>query len=83
VPAYYQITGMKIADSLGGRGIGRLRLNDFVVYGLYEQNDMRNSPYNFRRQYYYNDPARPATYGKPVPYAGFDTVFRIAPHTTK
>jgi hypothetical protein len=83
VPAYYQITGMKIADSLGGRGLARLRLNDWVVYRLYEQNDMRNSRFNFRRQYYYNDPARPATYGKPVPYSGFDTIFRIAPHTTK
>jgi starch-binding outer membrane protein, SusD/RagB family len=83
VPAYYQITGMKITDSLGGRGLARLRLNDFVVYGLYEQNDMRNSSYNFRRQYYYNDPSKPALYGKPVPYSGFDTIFRIAPHTTK
>lgn len=85
VPAYYQVAGMKIADSLGGRGIARLRLNDWVVYRLYEQNDIRNSPYNFRRQYYYNDPA-PANaqkFGKPVPYSGFDTIFRIAPHTTK
>lgn len=83
VPAYYQISGMKITDSLGGRGLARLRLNDFVVYGLYEQNDMRNSRYNFRRQYIYNDPSKPALYGKPVPYSGFDTVFRIAPSTTK
>lgn len=83
VPAYYQVTGMKITDSLGGRGLARLRLNDWVVYGLYEQTDMRNSPYNFRRRYTYNDPTKPATYGKPVPYTGFDTIFRIAPHTTK
>lgn len=81
--AYYQITGMKITDSLGGRGLARLRLNNWVIYGLYENNDMRNSSYNFRRRYTYNDPARPATYGLPVPYAGFDTVFRIPPHTTK
>lgn len=82
VPAYYQITGMKITDSLGGRGVARLRLSDWVVYRLYEQNDMRNSRFNFRRQYYYNDPAN-AKYGQPVPYSGFDTIFRIAPHTTK
>lgn len=81
--AYYQITGMKIADSLGGRGIARLRLNNWVIYQLYENNDMRNSPYNFRRRYTYNDPARPSTYGQPVPYVGFDTIFRINPHTTK
>jgi hypothetical protein len=83
VPAYYQVTGMKIADSLGGRGIARLRLNDWVIYRLYEQNDMRNSRFNFRRQYYFNDPARQDTYGKPVPYSGFDTIFRIAPSITK
>jgi len=83
VAAYYQINGMKIVDSLGGRGIARLRLNNWVIYGLYEQNDMRNSTYNFRKQYYYNDPTKPATYGKPVPYAGFDTVFRINPNITK
>lgn len=81
--AYYQIAGMKITDSLGGRGLARLRLNDWVIYKLYEDNDMRNSPYNFRRRYTYNDPSKPATYGMPVPYAGFDTIFRIPPHTTK
>ena len=81
--AYYQITGMKLADSLGGRGLARLRLNDFVNYGIYEQDDMRNSHYNFRRHFTFNDPARPDTYGKPVPYSGFDTLYRIPPHTTK
>ena len=83
VNAYYQITGMKLVDSLGGRGVARLRLSNYVNYGLYEGQDMRNSPYNLRRQLFYNDPARPATYGQPVPYAGFDTVFRTAPYSTK
>ncbi|MBC7903349.1 MAG: RagB/SusD family nutrient uptake outer membrane protein, partial [Gemmatimonadaceae bacterium] len=81
--AYYQITGMKLADSLGGRGLARLRLNNWVIYDLYGANDMRNSPWNFRRRYTFNDPARPATFGQPVPYVGFDTIFRIPPHTTK
>lgn len=80
--AYYQIAGMKLVDSLGGRGIARMRLTDFVVYGLYETNDMRNSSYNLRRKFYYNLPGN-ANYGKEVPYAGADTVFKIAPHTTK
>lgn len=80
--AYYQIAGMKITDSLGGRGISRIRLNDWVVYRLYETNDMRNSHWNLRRKYWYNDPASPK-YGQPVPYVGADTQFRIAPHTTK
>jgi hypothetical protein len=29
-----------------------------------KQKDIRNSPYNFRGQYWYNDPSKPATYGK-------------------
>ncbi len=80
--AYYQITNMKIADSLGGRGLARLRLNNWVNYGLYEQTDMRNSHWNFRRNYWYNDPSKP-NFGQKVPYTGFDTIFRIPPHTTK
>jgi hypothetical protein len=81
--AYYQITGMAICDSLGGRGIARLRLSNWVVYGLYETNDLRNSNYNLRRNYWYNDPTKPTTFGKPVPYAGADTIYKIGPHTTK
>ncbi len=85
--AYYQINSpdgkpMIITDSLGGRGIGRMRLTDWVVYGLYETNDMRNSQYNLRRKFYYNNPAS-TYYGQPIPYVGADTVFKIAPHTTK
>lgn len=80
--AYYQITDMTICDSLGGRGIGRMRLTDWVVYGLYGPGDMRNSENNIRHKFYYNTVGKPS-YGQPVPYAGADTVFKIAPHTTK
>ncbi|MFT3844350.1 MAG: RagB/SusD family nutrient uptake outer membrane protein [Lacibacter sp.] len=80
--AYYQISGMKICDSLGGRGIARMRLTNWVVYDLYEANDMRNSQFNLRRKFYYNTVGA-ANYGQQVPYAGADTVFKIAPHTTK
>jgi starch-binding outer membrane protein, SusD/RagB family len=79
--AYYQISGMTICDSLGGRGIGRMRLTNWVVYDLYENADMRNSGYNLRRKFYINTPG--PTYGQLVPYAGADTVFKICPHTTK
>ena len=81
--AYYQITGMTICDSLGGRGICRMRLNNWVLYNLYEPSDMRNSRYSIRRRFVYNDISKPATYGLPVPYAGADTVFKICPYTTK
>lgn len=80
--AYYQIAGMIITDSLGGRGICRLRLSNWVIYNLYDAGDMRNSPYNLRRQFYYNDPSQ-ANYKQPVPYAGPDTLIKICPHTTK
>lgn len=80
--AYYQISGMKICDSLGGRGIARMRLTNWVVYDLYEANDMRNSQYNLRRKFYYNTVGA-ANYGQQVPYTGSDTIFKIAPHTTK
>lgn len=43
---------------------------------------MRNSPYNIRRNYYYNDPASPK-YGQPVIVTGFDTIQNIYAHTTK
>lgn len=85
--AYYQINSpdgkpQVIADSLGGRGIARMRLTNWVVYELYETNDMRNSQYNIRRKYYYNNPAS-TYYGQQIPYAGGDTLFKIAPNTTK
>ncbi len=81
--AYYQISGMVLADSLGGRGIARLRLSNWVLYGLYPPGDIRNSKYNIRRNYYYNDPTKASLYGKPVPFTGPDTLFKICPSTTK
>ncbi|WP_432711006.1 RagB/SusD family nutrient uptake outer membrane protein [Pedobacter sp.] len=81
--AYHNVSGMALADSLGGRGLGRLRLSNWVIYGLYKGDDVRNSKYNLKRRFYYNDPTKPATFGKIVPYAGPDTLFNIAPHITK
>lgn len=75
---------MKVADSLGGRGIGRIRLNNWVNYSLYPKGDMRNLEFNIKRSFFYNDPVQPATYGKKVTgLVGSDTVFRITPYTTK
>ena len=83
VPRYYNQTGMVIADSLGGRGIARMALTYFVLDNLYEQGDMRNSQYNIRRKFYYNNPSGP-NYGKEVtPAPGIDTNQAIVPYTTK
>lgn len=81
--AYYNINGMTICDSLGGRSIARLRLSNWVIYNLFTNNDIRNSPYNLRRKYYYNDPSKPTLFGKQVPYNGPDTLFKICPSITK
>jgi hypothetical protein len=81
--AYHNINGMSLADSLGGRALARLRLSNWVLYGLYRGNDIRNSQYNIKRRYYYNDPAVPAKFGKIVPFTGPDTLYFITPHTTK
>ncbi|UOQ65466.1 RagB/SusD family nutrient uptake outer membrane protein [Hymenobacter volaticus] len=84
VPAYYNIKGMALADSLGGRGLGRLRLSNWVDYQLYTTPDMRNSKYNLKRRFYYNDPTQTATFGKRVTgLTGSDTIYNITPYTTK
>ncbi len=80
--AYYNIAGMVIADSLGGRGIGRLRLSNWVLYGLYPKDDIRNSQWNIRRRYYYNDRSSP-NFGKQIPFTGPDTLYKICPSITK
>jgi len=82
VPFYAGIPNMLIVDSLGGRGIGRFRLSNWVLYGLYDQYDIRNSKYNIRRELRYNDPTKPK-YGQLLTIADGDTVWRIAPYTTK
>lgn len=53
---YHQQKGMLLCDSLGGRGISRIALTNWVLNSLYTSGDMRNSKYNLRRDYYYNDP---------------------------
>lgn len=64
VPYYSSVSGMILADSLGGRGLGRAIPTDYW-FNLYKKGDMRASKYNIRRKYYYNDPASPK-YGQQV-----------------
>jgi hypothetical protein len=82
IPYYAGITNMVICDSLGGRGIGRFRLSNWMLYNLYDAYDMRNSPYSIRRILRYNDPTKP-NYGQQLTIANGDTVWHIAPYTTK
>jgi len=56
-PGYYNIPGMAICDSLGGRGIGRMKLSNFMKYTVWSglDGDIRNSNYNIRRYTNYNN----------------------------
>ena len=55
-PAFHKYSGIQNADSIGGRGNGRLRLSNFMKSGLYEKGDIRNSNFNIRRVMWYNRP---------------------------
>jgi len=50
--------GMVVADSLG-RGVGWCRPTNYLVYNIWanDAGDIRNSQYNIRREFYYNNPA--------------------------
>ena len=57
VPGFHKLTDfMQNADSIGGRGNGRLRLSNYVKYGIWEEGDIRNSNHNIRRILYCNKP---------------------------
>ncbi|MDR3188537.1 MAG: RagB/SusD family nutrient uptake outer membrane protein [Prevotellaceae bacterium] len=65
-PAYHKWSpGMVNADSLGGRGNGRMRLSNFMKYTVWSglAGDIRNSNYNIRRYTNYNQPGFSATIG--------------------
>jgi hypothetical protein len=61
---YSKISGLLLCDSLGGRGVGRLRPMQWW-FDSYEPQDIRNSKYNIRRHYWYNDP-KSSKYGQEV-----------------
>lgn len=64
VPFYANIGGFTLADSLGGRGLGQIRPFDWWL-NSYEAQDIRNSEFNIKRHWYYNDPTS-ALYGQQV-----------------
>jgi hypothetical protein len=50
-------SGFVPTDSLG-RGVGRVRGTNYSIYDIWKNdaNDIRNSSFNFRRKFYYNNP---------------------------
>lgn len=75
---------MVVADSLG-RGVGWVRGTNYLFYDVWSDDsaDMRNSPHNIRRVWYYNSPASPFV-GRPVSYyPGLDTMQHVGPMLRK
>jgi len=75
IPNYSAITGFVLADTLGGRGIAQIvPMKWWIgtggtnatgdVAGIYNSNDIRNSNYNIKRNWYYNNPSYSSLYGK-------------------
>lgn len=81
---YHQQAGMVLSDSLGGRGISRIALTDWVLNSLYTSGDMRNSKHSIRRDYYYNKPGF-AKFGQKVDITDptVNTERFIVPQTNK
>ena len=78
-PQYFAINGFALADSLGGRGLAQISPMKWWIGtkntsatqvagakegGIFEDGDMRNSKYNIKRDWYYNNPLVPASLGK-------------------
>jgi hypothetical protein len=59
VPKYWNIDGFVLADSLGGRGVAQIVPLKWWINGenFYSPSDIRNSEYNIKRNWYYNNPS--------------------------
>lgn len=74
-PKYQNITGFVLADTLGGRGLAQIVPMKWWVgtdgtnasgdiEGIFDDADIRNSNYNIKRNWYYNNSGEPSLYGK-------------------
>ncbi|PWG81146.1 RagB/SusD family nutrient uptake outer membrane protein [Pararcticibacter amylolyticus] len=74
-PKYQDISGFVLADTLGGRGLAQLTPMKWWVgtngtnasgnvAGIFGATDIRNSNYNIKRNWYYNNSGDPSLYGK-------------------
>lgn len=87
-PKYFEITGMVLADTLGGRGIAQLVPLKWWIgedSKFYDKTDIRNSNYNIKRNWYYNNPKTPELLGKQVKITDetWFTTYRLYPSLTK
>lgn len=58
VPKYWDMDGFVLADSLGGRGLAQIVPFPWWIdnASFFDTADMRNSEYNIKRTWYYNNP---------------------------
>lgn len=74
-PKYQDITGFTLADTLGGRGLAQIVPMKWWIGvsgtnatgnapGIFDSGDIRNSNYNIKREWYYNNPSNASLYGK-------------------
>jgi len=74
-PKYQDISGFVLADTLGGRGLAQIvPMKWWVgtkgtnatgdVAGIFDATDIRNSNYNIKRNWYYNNASNASLYGK-------------------
>ena len=73
-------SGMLITDSLG-RGVSWMRPSNYLLYDIWKDspNDIRNSKYNIRRKWYYNNPASKYYLQEVKKHAYLDTLYNIYP----
>jgi hypothetical protein len=80
--------GMTLADSLGGRPVGYVRTTNYFNYDIWageNWKDMRNSPWNIKRDWYYNNKSN-ALYGQKIDFKApglIDTIQFIYPMVRK
>ena len=87
-PKYFEIQGFQLADSLGGRGLSQLVPLEWWIgedAGFFDETDIRNSEYNIKRHWYYNNPGMPDLYGKlcPITEETWFQTYRLFPALTK
>lgn len=74
-----------VATNELGRGVGRVRGTVYSLYTIWDDpNDIRNSEYNMRRKFYFNNP-KSAYYGQEIPprTAAEDTLRRMYAYPRK
>jgi len=85
VPKYWEVAGFVLADTLGGRGLAQIVPLRWWVNddNFFTPNDIRNSGYNIKRDWYYNNPSS-EKYGQKVEITNeLWDLGRICPAVTK